>query len=183
MKHKAAWSEAAGAVFIYSLAVFLHFVYELSGGSALGMVFGAVNESVWEHVKIFSIAYMAWAMIQLLYLRLPFKQYAVSKCIGLYALLGAMIGFYYAYTAVVGTNIPLVDILSSLVFVIAAQWLSFVLETGDNRLRDFFVPAMLTLFLYYLMFFSFTAFPPRTGLFRDPVNGGYGIESKIPRTV
>ena len=178
MKRKAAWSEAAGTVAIYSAAVFLHFVYDLSGRSALGMVFGAVNESVWEHTKIFSIAYIGWALIQLLYLRLPFRQYAVSKCIGLYALIGVMIGFYYAYTAVFGDNIPIVDILSSLIFTAGAQWLSFVLETGENRLRDFFVPAMLTLVLYYLMFFSFTAFPPRTGLFRDPVSGGYGIESQ-----
>ena len=179
MRRVAARSEVIGAAVIYIMSVLLHYVYDLSGGSALGMVFGAVNESVWEHVKIFSISYMGWAMLQLLYLRLPFKKYAVSKCIGLYALMGSMIGFYYIYTAIVETNIPLVDIISSLVFVIASQALSFVLETGENSLGELFVPAVLMVFVYYLMFLSFTAFPPRLELFRDPTDGSYGINSGL----
>ena len=37
----------------------------------------------------------------------------------------------------------------------------------------------MLLTLYYLMFFSFTIFPPKTELFRDPVGGGFGIVEKI----
>ena len=174
MKRRAATSEAVGAVAIYSAAVFLHFVNAFGGG-ALGLVFGAVNESVWEHVKIFSFAYVGWAILQLCWLRVPFRQYAVAKCIGLYLLMGGMIGFYYAYTAFTGGNILAVDILSSLVLLLLVQGLSYALEVRDGHLRELFVPAMLLLLLYYLMFFSFTVFAPRLPLFRDPVTGGYGI--------
>lgn len=174
MKRRAAISEAAGAVVIYAAAVYLHFAFTLSGGGALALIFGAVNESVWEHVKIFSIAYVGYAILQLCWLRLPFKRYLVAKVIGLYVLMGTMIGFFYAYTAVIGRNIPRVDVISSLVLVILVQALSFFLETGENRLGEYFAPAVMLLMLYYLMFFSFTIFPPRLPLFRDP-SGGYGL--------
>ena len=174
-KRAFAISEAVGCFVIYAAAVYLHFAYTLSGGSALGLLFGAVNESVWEHVKIFSAAYAGWAILQLCWIRVPFRKYAVAKCIGLYSLMIGITAFYYAYTAITGTNIPAVDIISSAVAVIAAQLISYLGTTGDNRLEELFHPALMMIMLYYLMFFSFTVFPPRAELFRDPVTGGYGI--------
>lgn len=173
-KKAIAVSESVGCVVIYAAAVGLHFVYPLFGG-ALSILFGAVNESVWEHAKIFSAAYVGWSILQLSWLRVRFRQYLVAKCIGLYALMGLIIGVFYAYTAVTGENIPCVDIFSSAVSVIAVQALTYFLETADNRLGEYFSPAIMLILLYYLMFFSFTIFPPKVGLFRDPVSGGYGI--------
>ena len=172
---KLIWSELSGAVAVYSAAVFLHFAYALSGGSALWMVFGAVNESVWEHVKIYSAAYTAWALLQLCWLRVPFRSYVVAKCVGLYLLMGLMIGFFYAYTAFTGSPILFVDILSSAVFTIISQTVSCLLTLKCRKLSEYYHPALMLLLLYYLMFFSFTVFPPKLGLFRDPLGGGYGI--------
>lgn len=175
MKKRAAISEAIGCVVIYAAAVFLHFVYAQTDGSPLAILFGSVNESVWEHVKIFSVAYMGWSLLQLSWLRLPFRRYVVAKCIGLYILMGLMIGFFYTYTRFTGGNIVWVDIVSSALTVVLIQFITYRLETADNRLADCFAPALLLLMLYYIMFFSFTVFPPRTALFRDPVSGGYGL--------
>lgn len=174
-KRTAAVSEAVGCVAIYAAAAYLHFAYELSGGSALGILFGAVNESVWEHVKIFSAAYVGYALLQLAWLRAPFRQYVVAKCIGLYLLMGGMIVVYYAYTYFAGGSILWVDLLYSFLLVIAVQLLTYLLETGDNHLAEYFSPALMLIMLYYLMFFSFTIFPPKTELFRDPVSGGFGL--------
>lgn len=173
-KSKVTLSEAAGAAVIYAAAVYLHFAYRLSGGSALGILFGAVNESIWEHVKIFSGAYVGYSILQLCWLRLPFRQYLTAKCIGLYFLMGSMIGFCI-YTRFTGAPVYQADIISSLVIVILTQTLTFFLETGDNRLAEYFQPAVMLILLYYLMFFSFTIFPPKTDLFRDPVSGSCGI--------
>lgn len=174
-KRRVAFSEAVGCAVIYCAAVLLHFVYPLSGGAALSILFGAVNESIWEHLKIFTAPYIGWALLQLCWLKLPFRRYVAAKCIGLYVMMGAIIGFYYGYTALIGTSIPWVDIFSSLLTVIGVQTLTYALETADNRLGDYFAPALMLIMLYYLMFFSFTIFPPKAGLFRDPVSGGFGI--------
>lgn len=178
-KKTAALSEAVGCVMIYCTAVLLHFVYPLSGGAALSIVFGAVNESVWEHTKIFTAPYIGWALIQLCWLTVRFRQYVAAKVIGLYFMAGFIIVFYYSYTAFTETTILWLDIGSSLIAVIGAQALSYQLETADNRLADYFAPSLMMLMLYYLMFFSFTIFPPKIELFRDPVSGGFGIAEKI----
>ena len=177
MKNKRyAVSEAVGVPVIYGAAVLLHFIYPLTNGSTLAVIFGAVNESVWEHVKIFSAAYCGYALLQLLWIRVPFRRYLVGKCCGLYVLSAGIIGFYYLYTSFTGEPILWVDVTSAAVMVVLAQLCSWALTVSSRRTEDLFVPALLMLLLYYLMFFSFTVFPPRTGLFRDPVTGGYGLE-------
>lgn len=174
-----ALSEAAGCVVIYCVAVLLHFAYPLSGGAALSIVFGAVNESVWEHTKIFAAPYIGWALMQLCWLKSPFRQYVVSKVIGLYVMASMIIGSSHLLSLFTEQNIFLLDIAASLIAVLTVQALSYRLETAENRLSDYFYPALMLLTLYYLMFFSFTIFPPKTELFRDPVGGGFGIVEKF----
>ena len=171
-------SEAIGCVVIYAAAVFLHYIYPLSGGSALGLLFGSVNESVWEHVKIITAAYAGWSLLQLIWLRVSFRRYVAAKCLGLYLLMGLIIGAYYIFKAILGGNVIWVDIVSSFLSVILVQVLTYCWETGENHLQDYFAPALL-LTLYYLMFFSFTIFPPKAELFRDPVSGGFGVAERI----
>ena len=165
-------SEAAGCAAICAAAVYLHTAYPLYGG-ALGILFGAVNDSVWEHAKIFSAAYVGWSLLQLSWLRLPFRRYAVAKCLGLYLLMGLVIGISCIF--------PETHMRLSVTAVIAVQGLTTFLETADNRLGDCFAPAVMLLLLYYLMFFSFTIFPPKTALFRDPREGGYGVLEALRR--
>lgn len=169
------WSELIGAPVIYCIATLLHFVYALSGGTALSILFGSVNESVWEHVKIFAAGYVLWAALELLWNKLPFRKFLVAKVFSLYLLSVMMIGFHYLYTLIAGRNIFWIDIISSLVFVCGAQALSFRLTVTSKDTARFFHEAAMLLMLYFLMFFSFTIFPPKTDLFRDPVSGGYGI--------
>ena len=169
------WSEAAGVAVIYLIATLLHFVYPLSGGTALSILFGSVNESVWEHVKIFAAGYTAYAALELLWTKAPFRKFLVAKVCGLYLLSGSLIGFFYLYTSLIGRNIPVLDILSSLVFVALAQWCSYRLTLTQKDTKRCFHEAAMLLMLFFLSFFSFTVFPPRCPLFRDPVTGGYGI--------
>ena len=51
--------EVFGAIFVSCAAVILHFLYEWSGKEFWVTLFSAVNESVWEHLKIFSIPYVS----------------------------------------------------------------------------------------------------------------------------
>ena len=46
------WYELVGMVFIIILGTLLHFTFEWSGFQEIVGVFSAVNESVWEHLKI-----------------------------------------------------------------------------------------------------------------------------------
>lgn len=167
--------EIIGAVVIYLIATVLHFVYDLSEGSALSILFGAVNESVWEHVKIFAVGFTVWALIELLWLKPPFKKFVTAKVLSLYFLSISIIVFFYIYNLFTSEPLLWLDISSSIVFVILSQYISYKLIVNENSIADYFSVALMLLMLFYLMFFSFTLFPPKIDLFRDPVTGMYGI--------
>ena len=43
--------EIAGAVFVFVCGTLMHFLYEWSNKNVVGILFGAVNESVWERYR------------------------------------------------------------------------------------------------------------------------------------
>ena len=175
MKNKCfAVSEAVGCFVIYAAATLLHFVFSLFGPGALTILFGAVNESIWEHVKVFSAAYAGYALLQLLWIKTEFRRYVAAKCAGLYTLMGGIIALHCGYTAITGKAVAWIDLAGAAVIVALAQLLSYKLVVSRLPLRDYFAPAVFLLMLYYLMFFSFTIYPPKLELFRDPVSGVFG---------
>lgn len=170
--------EFIGVPIIYLIASVLHFVYDWSGGSVLSILFGAVNESVWEHVKIFAVAFTLWTAIELLAVKPPFKKFVVAKTISLYFLSLSIIVFFYAYNLFTAKPILWLDLLSSFVFTLLSQTISYYLTTKENTITDYFPVAVMLIMLYFMMFFSFTVFPPKADLFKDPITGMYGIIGK-----
>ena len=170
--------EITGFPVIYLIAVFLHFVFDITNGSALSILFGAVNESVWEHVKIFAAGYVVWAVFELLCIKPPVKKFVVAKTFSLYALSLSIISFFYIYTYFTKKPLLGLDIAASVIFVALSQLSSYLLTTRDNKIKDYFPVACMMLMLYFLMFFSFTMFPPKADLFKDPLTGTYGIIEK-----
>ena len=44
--------QIGGFVFEGALGTLLHFVFDWSGGNVAAALFSAVNESIWEHMKL-----------------------------------------------------------------------------------------------------------------------------------
>lgn len=167
--------ELWGTLFIFGAATLLHFSYQWSDKAVWSVLFGAVNESVWEHIKIFAMPYMVWAGFELAFARPHFRRFFVSKIIGLYFLTAVITAFTYIYTGFVGKNILWVDIISVFIWVLLSNFLSYILTVGDYNLRPWFSAALFCFMLYAVMYFSFSAAPPQIGLFKDPLTNGYGI--------
>src|SRR6056297_1692189 len=55
--------EMAGAVFIILVGSTLHFVFDWTGGWRPAALFAAVNESIWEHLKLAFWPGLAWALL------------------------------------------------------------------------------------------------------------------------
>lgn len=164
-----------GVPVIYAIASALHFFYDLTNGSVLAILFSTVNESVWEHVKIFAVGFVIWSVIELLWAKPPFKKFIVAKTLSLYFLSLAIIVFFYSYTTIIGEPILAVDLISSAIFVALSQYISYRLTLSDNNIEEYFIVCIMLIMLYFVMFFSFTLFPPEIDLFKDPVTGMYGI--------
>ena len=164
-----------GVPVIYLIASALHFFYDLSNGSVLSILFSAVNESVWEHIKIFTVGFVVWSFVELFWAKPPFKKFITAKILSLYFLSLSIIVFFYSYTTVIGKAILAVDLVSSFIFVALSQYITYRLVTSENKSADYFAVAVMLIMLYFVMFFSFTLFPPKIDLFKDPVTGMYGI--------
>ena len=167
--------EIAGVFFVYLFASFLHFIYDWTNGSIVSIIFGAVNESVWEHMKIFMAAYILWGIIEVLCVHPPFKQFVAAKVIGLTFLMLAIPLGFYIYTFFTKEPVLFIDIALSVVWVIISLYISYRLTVSEKSLKPYYHISLLVLLLYVAMFFSFTVFPPKFEIFRDVQTGMYGI--------
>ena len=172
--------EIVGIFFVFISGTLLHFLYDWSNGSMLGVLFGSVNESVWEHIKIFAMPYIVWSVIELACSIPYFRQFIVAKVLGLYLLCGLITGFFYLYTMILGRHVLFIDITSVFMWIAIAHIFSYRATTSYKDLRHLFPLCLGLLFLFLAMYFSFTAVPPHIELFKDPVTGMYGI---IPENI
>jgi hypothetical protein len=85
-KHRIVAVEAVGTVFIIMLGSALHFTYALSGNNALVGVFSAVNESVWEHLKLVFWPALLWLLMALYLLRVSVGNFFFAKTVGAYTM-------------------------------------------------------------------------------------------------
>lgn len=167
--------EIAGPFVTFTLATLLHFMYDLSP-NVLTALFGAVNESIWEHIKIFTIAYLFYSFIEFLWAKPQLKRFTVAKVAGALAQ-GIFIPLaYYAYTIFTKKPVLIADLLIGFAAAAIGFWVSYKLYKSHKDLEKYFLTSLMTLFLILMCLLCFTYFPPQAELFRDVVTGGYGVE-------
>ncbi len=170
--------ELWGIPVVFLMASFLHGIYEWSGGSVLGALVGAVNESVWEHLKIFAQAYLIWGAVELLWANPPMRQFVVAKTLGVCFLLISITIFFYTYTFFTKRAYLVLDIGASFIFVVLSQMLSMKLTQSSVKLSSYFPVAVMMLVLLFIMILCFSYYPPKIFLFRDNVTGGFGVKAR-----
>ena len=169
--------EAAGAFIVFILASLLHFVYDLSP-SVLTSLFGAVNESIWEHIKIFAFSYLFYAVVEFLWVKPVLKKFTVAKTAGVYVQSIFIPAVYYCYHFFVGKPVLIIDLLIGFSAATLGFFVSYRLYVSDKEIEKYFYTALMAIFLLLMMLFCFTYFPPETELFRDVVTGTYGVPSE-----
>lgn len=167
--------EIVGAFFVFSLAFLLHYIYQLTDGTVFSILFGAVNESVWENTKIFLIAYAIWGLVELLVSNVYFKPFVVGKVLGIYFMGFFIIAMHYLFSLFVNEKMVGIDIMIGIVAVIISQIISYKVSLSDENFGSYFIPALFLLGLFLVAYFSFTVFPPHMEIFRDEQTGFYGI--------
>ena len=163
---KSLWkTEIIGVGFVAACSSAMLRLYDFCEGQALGILFGAVNNSAWERCKTLLLPYLVWGLLELLCVRVAVYRFTVAKTAGLY-FLGALC-------------LPLGDLLPAApcaaLSVCASFLLSFFLYRSRLTLRPLFAPAVCFLFLFVAVYVCFTPFPPQNPWFRDAVTGLYGI--------
>lgn len=161
-------------VFIIILGSALHFAFEWSGNQAIVGVFSAVNESVWEHLKLAFWPALLFMLIEYALLKKTFNNFALAKTVGVYVMVITIPIIFYSYTAVIGDNF-FMDILTFVIAVIIGQLVSYRLLTHHKLSQYFNIVALFALVVLGLAFMLFTFYPPQISIFRDPRNGTFGM--------
>ncbi len=167
--------EIVGTVFIVFIGSAFHFTYELSGKLAVVGAFSAVNESVWEHLKLAFWPSLIWLLIEYLPLKKLANNFLTAKTVGTYLMVVIIPIVFYSYTSITGKSIFAIDITTFIVAVVAGQVISYYLfkKNQFSRTGDKF--ALVMLVVLGISFIVFTFYPPHIPIFQDPISRGYGI--------
>jgi hypothetical protein len=167
--------ELGGIAFIVVLGSLLHFAFEWSGDSVAVAPIGAVNESVWEHLKLGFWPALVYAALEYGRFGRSAENFRLAKTVGIYLIPITIVVLFYAYTAILGHDFLIADILIFIAAVIVGQLVSYRLLVASPlsaRLNRF---APIALAVLGVLFVLFTFHAPQLSVFRDPISGGYGI--------
>jgi hypothetical protein len=167
--------EIVGTLFIVFLGSAFHFTYELSGKLAIVGAFSAVNESVWEHLKLAFWPSLIWLLIEYLPLKKLTNNFLMSKTLGTYLMVVLIPIVFYSYTSITGGSIFAIDITTFIVAVVAGQIISYNLFKKNQFSRMADKVALVMLAVLGISFIIFTFYPPHLPIFQDPISRGYGI--------
>ena len=167
--------ELAGIILIFVSGSFFHFVFELTGQWPPVALIGAVNESVWEHLKLAFWPALIYALVEFPFLKNATKNFWTSKSFGILSMPLIIVILFYGYTALIGHHILWVDIALFGFAVSIGQMISFRVMTWSLLSPKVKVTGAVLLFIMILAFSLFTYLPPHFFLFRDATSGQYGF--------
>ena len=164
-----------GIVFITLLGSLFHFIFELSGFNPVVGAFSAVNESVWEHLKIGFWPLIIYTAIEYWQINDKTNNFFLAKTVAAYSILAVIPAIFYGYTSITSEPILAIDILSFIIAVIVAQFLSYKILTSKQQPKTTQLISLIALAALAILFIVFTFYPPHIPPFQDPASGEYGI--------
>ncbi len=174
MKKSLSFWQFAGFVFTGVMGTLLHFLYDRTE-SRLVAPFSAVNESIWEHMKLLFFPMLVFAILQSRYFAEDYPNFWCIKLVGALLGLTAIPVLYYTYTGALGVS---ADWFNIAIFFIAAA-VCYLVETrlmqSDSCLGVSPLVAKVLLGLIAVLFVAFTFLPPHIPLFQDPMTRLYGL--------
>lgn len=158
------------------LGTLLHFTYQLSGGNLFVASFSAVNESVWEHLKLVFYPMLIMAMIEYRFVKQIANNYLEAKTIGIFVAMSFMVLSFFTYTGIIGINFAIINILIFIISIILGEWIAYRLMKINEESTDVTkILASIVVLFSLISFIIFTYYTPEVNLFRDYITGEYGL--------
>lgn len=165
-----------GFIFITITGTLLHFAYEWSGQNKLVALIAAVNESTWEHMKIAAIPALVWSIVEIPLLW-QHPNFIVARLVAVATILLAIPLIFYGYKLFAGKNVLALDIALFVASIGLGQWLSArVLKSAPVPVSFTYISFIMLIIILFACLLL-TRMPIRNFLFRDPINGKYGINA------
>ena len=104
MKKAIPYWQMVGFIFTAVAGTLLHFLFDWTGGNAVAALFSAVNESIWEHMKLLYYPMLIFAFVEYSLWGKGISQFWCVKLTGMLAGLALIPILYYTYTGILGMS-------------------------------------------------------------------------------
>jgi len=175
MKRSVLKWEIIGIAVISVLGSLFHFLFELCGEWPPVGVIAAVNESVFEHLKLTFIPTLLYAAATYRLLMGNARNFLFAKTISIYVMPVTIIVLFYGYTELTGIESVIIDIIIFIAAVAVGQAVSYRILTMRQLPQWLKWLSLAFLVILFVIYGIFTFYPPHVSFFMDSVTGTYGI--------
>ena len=158
-----------------TVGTLLHFLFDWTGGNVIVALFSAVNESIWEHLKLLFYPSVAVAVVQYFFWGKTVQSFWCIKLMGVLFGLVLIPVVYYTYTGILGVNADWFNITIFFLVAAALYWVETKLFQRGYTCQLGPGLAVTLIFLIAIAFTVFTFVPPHIPFFQDPMTGTYGF--------
>lgn len=159
------WTAAAGFI--------LHFTYEWFDRRKSVAWFSSVNESIWEHTKLFFFPALLWSLIEFFTYGMNLPGFWFVKSISLVAGVLLIPLLYYGYTGLTEHKYLWADIGVFMLSVLISYGISCLLMQSQKAFASLFwqIAGVIVIALFIFGFVKFTYNAPNLPIFRDENEG------------
>ena len=169
-----AW-QITGVFVIFSLAALWHFVYAKVPYKALAVIF-PVNESPWEHIKLFFFPAILFYAVQYVFVGRKYGDFIFAHGLSLLIMPVVMFAMFYGYRLILGIGEKLLyDIIVTFIAIAIGSATAYRMTTNEKRYinSEYLVLIFVVILLAVQAVFTFV--PPEQPLFYDKNEDTYGI--------
>ena len=169
------WYCVLGTVFVSVMGSFFHFAYQWTCCNWLVGLFVAVNESVFEHLKLLIFPLILfWILNGLLYGNM--REHLIGLTAAIYSGVLFLCVGYFTWKIIFVDDKLWFDILLFIISSLVAQLTGWYYALDELRYSLCSLMVVVPLFMVSLMcYLCFTDFPPHIeSFFGDPTTGLYG---------
>ena len=165
-----------GFIFTAVVGTLLHFLFDWTGGNVVAALFSAVNESIWEHLKLLFYPMLAVAVIEYIFWGREIDSFWCVKLIGIIIGLVLIPVVYYTYTGVLGVKADWFNITIFFLAAAVVYWAETKLFQRGYTCRIDAKLAVALICVIAVVFTILTFVPPHVPFFQDPLTGSYGFQ-------
>lgn len=165
---------------IYSIfGTLLHFTFKLSKNNVVVGIFSAVNESVWEHIKILLTPIFIMSFIS----------FITSTNYNFFVLLIELVTAIVLIILFYEIKVYLFKDKYGIINIISFYIVSFIVATLHYVLQDYEISklmnglSLIPVIIIFIMYLTFTVFPLKHKYFKDPITNTYGINEYVNKSV
>lgn len=145
----------------------LHFVYGWSNNNPTISVFAPMNESTWEHLKMFFTPTLLFTLCTGVFYSKRYGNLLTGNVFSLFIGIIGIIVIFYTYTGILGDNYLSLDILTFVISTFLAYGTAYIISK-QKRVHFPLLVNVLLILLLGIAFVTFTFNSPDLNLFQSP---------------